>query len=190
MFWKKRIYLDIAAGESANPSSPHEEGRRAKSLLEDARLQIARLVEVQADDVVFTSGATEANALAILGVPRKGDHVLYLPSAHASIVENAKRLSERGVDVEALPIQDAKVDIEKLKNMLRTNTRLVTMEAVCGETGVIWNTREVAAALTRFAATAPKGSAQAARPIQHPFVTVAAPLLHVDASQAPHTEKI
>ena len=98
MFWrKKRIYLDYAAGVSGNPSSPHEEGRLAKKMLEDARTTIARLIEVQSDDIIFTSGATESNALAILGhmralkaVGKKDMHILYLPSAHASIVENAK----------------------------------------------------------------------------------------------------
>ena len=102
MFWNKRVYLDYAAGVAGNPSSPHEEGRKAKKMLEDARRDIARLLEVQSDDVIFTNGATEANALAILGAAKAGDHVLYLPSAHASIVENMKLLAERGVEVEAL----------------------------------------------------------------------------------------
>src|SRR5512146_2653044 len=94
MFFKSRTYLDRAAGATANPSSPHAEGREAKRILEEARTAIARLAEAQADDVIFTGGATEANALAILGVAhasavRAGSppHVLYLPSAHASIVE-------------------------------------------------------------------------------------------------------
>src|SRR3989344_5128208 len=165
MWWKKRTYLDYAAGASANPSSPHEEGRHAKRILEDARRDIARLLEVQADDVIFTSGATEANALAILGTLKKGDHAFYLPSAHASIVENMKLASERGVDVEPLPITDRGVDCDKLKEMLRSNTRLVSMDAICGETGVIWNTREVKK-------------------------TIGKVFLHVDASQAPMTEKI
>src|SRR3990167_8229779 len=113
MLWKrKRTYLDYAAGGSGNPSSPHYEGRRAKKILEDARRDIARLLEVQSDDVIFTSGATEANALAILGIAKAGDHVLYLPSAHASIVENAKLLMQRGVDVEELPIKEYRVDTE------------------------------------------------------------------------------
>src|SRR3990167_2024896 len=107
MFWEKRTYLDYAAGTSGNPSSPHEEGRKAKKILERARTDIARLLEVQSDDVIFTSGATEANALAILGHVRallaagkKNIHVLYLPSAHASIVENVKLLVREGVDAE------------------------------------------------------------------------------------------
>lgn len=138
----------------------------AKKKLEDARTSIARLVEVQPDDVIFTSGATEANALAILGIVKTGDHVLYLPSAHASIVENMKLLGERRIAVEALPITDGHVDCKKLKGMLRPQTKLISMDAVCGETGVIWNTREVRQTIgTRV-------------------------LLHVDASQAPLTEKM
>ncbi len=187
MFWrKKRTYLDYAAGASANSSSPHEEGRAAKKILEDARTDIARLLEVQSDDVIFTSGATEANALAILGhlqallhlkpytLPL---HVLYLPSAHASVVENMKLLAKEGVEVEELPIRDARVDIETLAKMLREETVLVSMDAVCGETGVVWNTREVANLLQTMSGRTTSRHGER-------------PLLHVDASQAPMTEKI
>jgi cysteine desulfurase len=171
MFFKSRIFLDIAAGISANPSSPHEEGREARTRLEAARTKIARLLEVQADDVIFTSGATESNALATLGVVRaasKPSHVLYLPTSHASIVENVKLLAEEGVSIEPLPIRNYRVDTDALAKLIRPETVLVTMDAVCGETGVVWNTREVATVL--------RGSPR--------------PLLHVDASQAPLTEKI
>ncbi|MCR4333892.1 MAG: aminotransferase class V-fold PLP-dependent enzyme [Patescibacteria group bacterium] len=171
MFWKRRVYLDTAAGTNGNSSSPHEEGQRAKKMLEDARTDIARLVEVQSDDVIFTSGATESNALAILGTVTAGDHALYLPSAHASIVENMKLLGERGVVVEALPVTNGRVDCDTLKKTLRPQTRLVSMDAVCGETGTIWNTREVAQVLRK------KNKVQPC-------------FLHVDASQAPLTEKI
>jgi cysteine desulfurase len=180
MFWKRRTYLDIAAGVSGNPSSPHEEGRRSREILEGARRIIAGLIEVQSDDVIFTSGATESNALAILGTVHsrqktensKKLHALYLPSAHASIVENMKLLAEEGVEIEELPLRDARVDIEKLAKMLRSETVLVSMDAVCGETGVVWNTREVASVL--------REPSRAKRGI----------VLHVDASQAPLTEKI
>lgn len=145
-------------------------------MVEDARTAIARLVEVQPDDVIFTSGATEANALAILGYVRarraagqNNVHVLYLPSAHASTVENVALLAREGVVVEPLPIKDYRVDCAVLARMLGNNTVLVSMDAVCGETGVVWNTREVAQVLRKHSNFA---------------------LLHVDASQAPHTEKI
>jgi cysteine desulfurase len=121
---------------------------------------------VQSDDVIFTSGATEANALAILGLLTKGDHALYLPSAHASLVENMELARERGVDVEGLLIKDGRVDCEVLRAMIRPETRLIAMDAVCGETGVVWNTREVRQTMGTHV------------------------LLHVDASQASLTEKI
>lgn len=187
MLWKRRAYLDTAAGIAGNPSSPHEEGRRAKEMLEDARAEIARLTEVQTDDVIFTSGATESNALAILGSVRalraragrdtpgrNNMHVLYLPSAHASLVENIKLLESEGVHVQELPIRNARIDVNALAKMIRRETVLVAMDAVCGETGVVWNTREVAEVLKRA-----RGHEVSARP-----------LLHVDASQSPHTEKI
>ena len=165
MWWKKRAYFDYASGMSGNPSSPHEEGRRARKVLEDARTSIARLIEVQSDDIIFTSGATESNALAILGLPKKGEHVLYLPSAHASIVENVKLLQERGVNTEPLVVTNGQIDTNALKKRIRPETALVTVEAVCGETGIVWNTREVKNVIGKI-------------------------LLHVDASQAPLTEKL
>lgn len=194
MFLRRRTYLDIAAGMNGpspcrswlrpcgggNPSSPHEEGRRSREQLEGARTDIARLLEVQADDVIFTSGATEANAIAILGILKSGDHALYLPSAHVSIVENMKLAHERGVTIEALPIGDMKVDAEKLAKMLRPETKLVSMDAVCGETGVVWNTREVAEVLRNVKVRLTQQLCKS------DFHT----LLHVDASQAPLTEKM
>ena len=187
MLWKRRHYLDVAAGVAGNPSSPHEEGRRAKAMLEDARTILARRIEVQTDDIIFTSGATESNALAILGTVharrllagadaagRNNMHVLYLPTAHASVVENVGLLAQEGVSIEALPIREYRVDIAALAAMIRPETVLITMDAVCGETGVVWNTREVAEVVKRL----------------HAGRTTPRPLLHIDASQAPWTEKI
>ena len=187
-----RTYLDCAAGLEGNPSSPHAEGRRAKKMLEDARTNIARLIEVQPDDVIFTSGATEANALAILGHVRalraqgmKYIHALYLPSAHASVVGNMKLLAEEWVVIEELPMKDARVDIEALKKLLRPETALVSMDAVCGETGVTWNTRAVAEALRDMRDIVSPSSDEGLTMSKHGRA-----LLHVDASQAPLTEKI
>ena len=207
MFRQKRVYLDAAAGARGNPASPHAEGRAARALLEAARTKIARLTETKADDVLFTSGATEANALAVLGVaiaareargssslePRASNpHFLYLPSAHASVVENMRLAAERfGAVVEPLAVHvgrttsdmGGRVDIEALKKQLRPETVLVSMDAVCGETGVIWNTREVATAL-----------ANVRPPRSYIMGLLGGPtpkcLLHVDASQAVFTEKL
>ena len=206
MWRKRRVYLDTAAGVAGNPSSPHMEGRRSREQLEGARQDIARLLEVQSDDVIFTSGASESNALAILGhvralrelagrdVPgRNNMHVLYLPTAHSSIIENVKILEREGVTIEPLPICEYRVDTEALAKMIRPETVLVLMDAVCGETGVVWNTREVAEVLKKthhrvsdfIAPSSPVGMSQpVAGKITSPV------MLHVDASQAPLTEKI
>ncbi len=189
---KKRVYLDVAAGVVGNSSSPHEEGRATKAVLEEARRDIARLVEVQADDVIFTSGATESNAIAILGIPRalrargaSNIHALYLSTAHASIVENMKVLESEGVAIEALPIRESRVDTEALRAMLRPETVLVAMEAVCGETGVVWNTRAVAEVLQKY-----KIGHDMSDLGGHLVSTRLRVFLHVDASQASLTEKI
>lgn len=157
-----------------NPSSPHEEGRRSKELLESARTQIARLVGVKSDAVVFTSGATEANNLAILGrahacnaadTPYSKQHMLYVPAMHASVRNTLNSLKVLGVEVEALAVDGDGVSLESLATQLRENTVLVCVDAVCGETGITFDTRGIARVLSE--SNAPKA------------------LLHVDASQLP-----
>ena len=198
LFGKRRVYLDAAASlpvspaarrtcsralrSYGNPSSPHEEGRTAQGILEEARAVIARNLEAKADDIIFTSGATEANNIAIQGMLlsrrfiEKGSgkaHALYLPSAHASVVETMHALTAWGVEAEPLPVRDGRVDTEKLASMLRPETILVSMDVVCGETGTLWNTREVIKTLD--ASRAP-GEARV--------------FLHADASQAPLVESV
>lgn len=210
LFAKRRTYLDWAAAAPAskaagraharalkaygNPSSPHEEGRASKAILEDARTRVARLVGAKADDVVFTSGATEANNLAIAGhvqarmaggmanvgtarenrAPRmparaaKDIHLIYMPSAHASVVETMQKLERQGCAVEPLAVRDGAIDISALAKQVRPETALVAIDAVCGETGTTWNGREV-----RHALDAARGAGQERI------------ILHVDASQAP-----
>lgn len=192
--WKRsRIYLDIAAGGSGNPSSPHAEGRTSRDMLEGARTVIARVVECKPDNVIFTSGATEANALAILGVARAArearggaprPHILYLPSAHASIIENVQMAGREGARIEPLSLRGTQVDCGVLVRMLRPETVLITMEAVCGETGVVWNTREVSHALRAH------GQTRFGQPLSKPGLANDGPWLHVDASQAAWTEKL
>ncbi len=198
MLKKKRVYLDFAAsapvskeakraflsalGEFGNPSSAHKEGRSALSILEASRRTIASLVEAKADDIVFTSGATEANALAmrgyVAGLARAGRklddiHILYSPTAHASIVKTAKALAREGVIVEPLSIlNNGTVDCEALSRMIRDETVLISMDGVCGETGIIGNTREVRRVINRITGAKKR------------------PLLHVDASHVPLTERL
>jgi cysteine desulfurase len=180
-----------AMSAQGNPGSPHAEGMRAKELLEDARRTIARLLSVKTDGVIFTSGATEANALAIhghlqalqdLGRQLKDVHVLYLPTAHASVVETMEALVRRGVQVEPLVITHGAVDIDALKKQIRPETVLVSMDAVCGETGTRWDTRDVRRTLNAVR-TAPIE-------VSPRWAPTSRILLHVDASQASFTESL
>lgn len=184
MFKKERVYLDWAAAapvsaraklafvaalpHSGNPGATHTEARAAKAILEEARTIIARLAEVKTDGVVFTSGATEANALAILGSVRargaKGTHVLFHPAQHASVVTTVRMLEAEGADIE-------EVDLENLKAQLRPETVLLTLDAVCGETGTKYDTLGARRTLDAYRKE-----------------TGTNVLLHIDASQAPRTE--
>ncbi|MES2225951.1 MAG: aminotransferase class V-fold PLP-dependent enzyme [Patescibacteria group bacterium] len=192
----KRAYLDwasaapvcleakhafiLALGTYGNPSSPHEEGAKAKDMLEEARTSIARLCAVKPPSVIFTSGATEANALALQGrvnaliakdVRTSDMHVLYLPTMHSSVVKTVAALCERGIQTEAIPLADGQIDIPALTALLRPETVLVSVDAVCGETGTRFDTRAVRTAIDA------RGLAGKA-------------LLHVDASQLPLVESI
>jgi cysteine desulfurase len=181
----ERAFKD-AFDEQGNPGSPHAFGMRAKTILEDSRREIARLVGTKPDGVIFTSGATEANNLAIAGyvqalqeAGRKLEdiHLLYLPTAHASVVETMHWLAKHGVQVESLVITNGTVDLNALKKQIRPETALVSMDAVCGQTGTLWDTRDVRRVLD---ASHAEGRA----------VTGSRILLHVDASQAPFAESI
>src|SRR6516165_10565944 len=87
-----------------NPASAHHLGRKARQVLEDARERVAGLLDADPDEVVFTSGATEANNLAIFGhAGEPPAHVLVSPIEHPSVLEPVRRLGEIGFDVEQLP---------------------------------------------------------------------------------------
>ena len=187
---KKNIYLDWAAsaptssvalkaftqtvGLYGNPGALHKDAQQALTVLESARTKVARLGQVKPAGVVFTSGATEANALSILGSVRarrkelKEVHVLYHPGAHSSVLGAIEMLQEEGVEIEALALRKGILDISAIEKQLKANTALVVVEAVSGETGAIFDTL----ALRRILDA-------------HKKKTGKRILLHVDASQAP-----
>jgi cysteine desulfurase len=111
------------------------------------------MMEVKPDAVIFTSGATEANALAIEGAvygsgkPLSQIHILYLPTAHASSVRTIERLAEAGVMTEPLSLVGGSIDLGAIKNQVRTETFLISLDVVCGETGTRHDSRNVARVL-------------------------------------------
>jgi cysteine desulfurase len=122
-----------------NPASAHAAGRAARRALEDARERVAELLGAEPGEVIFTSGATEANNLALFGLA--GDppgHIVAGPTEHPCVVEPLNQLVGRGFTVEYLPVsRDGVVDTDGLPNRRRPDTRLITVQLVNHETGAV-----------------------------------------------------
>ena len=128
-----------------NPASAHRPGRRARRAVEVAREQVAELLGACPDEVVFTSGATEANNLAIFGLV--GDppgHLLASSIEHPCVTEPLRHLQQRSFAVDWLPVDGSGVvRVEALAALLRPETRLVSVMLVNHETGSLQPVREL-----------------------------------------------
>lgn len=135
------------AEEFGNPSSAHTYGLRAKEILEESRKAVARLIEAEPEEVLFVSGGTEANNLALLGtlLPRERGHLLVSKIEHPSVLKPALRLLEMGYAVEFIPV-DGKgyVSPEEVKRRLRPETVLVSVMLANNETGALQPVAEIA----------------------------------------------
>ncbi len=135
-----------------NPSSSHAAGRKARQALEDAREQVAALLHAHVDEVVFTSGATEANNLALFGLTQAklGAHLLVAPIEHPCIVEPAKQLQKRGYAVEWLPVNTLGiVEQREVLNRIRDHTTLVSIMLANHETGTIQPVHQIAKSIPK-----------------------------------------
>lgn len=137
-----------------NPASPvHDFGTFARMAVEKARGEVAEVVGARRDEVIFTSGATEANNLAILGLAAYGlatgrRHVIGTRIEHKAVLEPLEELTSRGFEVDLLPVgSDGRVCVEELRALLRPDTLLVTIMHVNNETGIIQPLTDIAAAL-------------------------------------------
>jgi cysteine desulfurase len=126
-----------------NPSSVHHVGRRARALLDDARDRVARVWACKPSEVIFTSGGTEANNLAIFGAARllrdKGRHLITSRIEHHAVLHCFEYLAKReGFEVTWLPVnKEGIVEVESLAQALRPDTVLVSVMAANNETGSI-----------------------------------------------------
>jgi cysteine desulfurase len=166
---QKRIYLDHAAATPqdkrmaeimretgvevyGNPGSLHKEGVAAKKILEKARRTIADILHAHSDEIIFTSGGTEANNLAIFGavtVPEKA-HLIISGIEHPSVLECARELERLGAEVVSLPVSsDGIVSPKSVKDALRQNTILVSIMYANNEIGTIQSIGEIAKIIRR-----------------------------------------
>ena len=150
-----------------NANSHHQAGSAAKAEIDAATIRIASLLGVQPAEIIYTSGASEANNFALKGLARlsrhTGRHIISTPLEHSSVSGTLTALQEQGYEIDLLDVkQDGTVDLEHLKDLLRPDTICVAVTLVDSELGVVQPVQEIAAILK-------------AHPHCH---------LHVDATQA------
>jgi cysteine desulfurase len=157
----RRIYLDNNAttpvlpqvwdamrpwfGEQfGNASSIHQPGQNARAAVEDARQQVAALLGCHASEIVFTSGGTEADNLAVAGLVRAGDHVITSSIEHHAVLLACKHLEECGCEVTFVPVDGRSLlDPDDVRRALRPNTKLISVMMANNETGVLQPVEEI-----------------------------------------------
>lgn len=161
------IYLDYAAttpvdprvaekmmqyltqtGQFGNPSSTHAFGRAAKLAIETARQQVADLIHADPTEIIWTSGATEADNLAIKGVAQyyrdQKRHIITSITEHEAVYDSCKQLEREGFTVTYLqPQQNGLINLDQIKTALQSDTLLVSIMHVNNEMGVIQNLQQI-----------------------------------------------
>lgn len=140
-----RIYYTEKYG---NPSSVHSFGREAKKALEEARLQVAALIGAKPEEITFTSGGTEADNLAILGMAEagrgKGRHLIISAIEHHAVLETAEYLEKMGYELTILPVNaEGIVELDSVGQALRPDTILVSVMHANNEVGAIQPIEEI-----------------------------------------------
>lgn len=134
----------------ANPSSTHHFGQNINEKVKQAREQIADFINADPNELIFTSGATEAINIAIKGVAEsysyKGKHIITVSTEHKAVLDTCKDLERKGVEVTYLSVsQNGLIDLAELQKAIRPDTVLVSVMYVNNETGVIQAIKEIAA---------------------------------------------
>lgn len=159
------IYLDYAANSPTlkevldtfnegtikyfgNPNSSHRLGLEAKQALDEATLKAANILGISKDEIIYTSGASEANNLAIKGICEKykdkGKHILTTAIEHSSIIAAMNYMQDNGFEVDIIPLlENGLIDIEALKSLLRNDTILVSICAIDSEIGLVEPVEEI-----------------------------------------------
>jgi len=134
---------------AGNPASSHHAGRHARQALESAREQTSAHLGTDSDEVIFTSGATEANNLALFGLTgRPPARLVASAIEHPSVIEPLQQLRQRGFDLDLLPVDAAgTVQLGDLERLLRPSPRLVALMLANHETGALQPVAKVAQAL-------------------------------------------
>ncbi len=141
---------ELLGRDFGNPSSQHAAGRRARDVIEAAREDVAALVGARPAEVVFTSGGTEANDLAVLGTARPGSHLIASAIEHVSVLRALEAARSAGARSTAIaPSGDGSIDPERVEDALEDATLLVSVGWANGEIGTLQPLAEVVARVRR-----------------------------------------
>ena len=138
--------LPVLQDNFGNPSSIHSFGRSARVQLDEAREKVARLIGASSSEIIFTSGGTEANNLALLGVALKDKEkkIITSKTEHPSVLNPCRQLEEQGVEVHYLDVDRfGRIDINNLESQITESTALISLQHANSETGVLQDIKKV-----------------------------------------------
>jgi cysteine desulfurase len=143
---KMMPYFSEIFGNAA--SRTHAYGWESEQAVETAREQIANLINADAKDIIFTSGATESNNLALKGVmdfyKEKGDHLITVATEHKCVIDTARYLKQQGKQLTILPVnEDGTINLDELKAAITDKTVLVSVMGVNNETGTVQDLKAI-----------------------------------------------
>ena len=146
----REVMITTMTGDYGNPSSMHGKGVEAEQYIRNSAETIARALKVESKDILFTSGGTEANNLAILGsvraARRRGNHLITSAVEHPSVLMPCRKLAQEGFDLIELPVDgEGRFSLETLIDSLREDTLLVSLMAVNNEIGTLEPIQEIGA---------------------------------------------
>lgn len=145
-----RKMVELLTKDYGNPSSLHMKGVEAERYIEEAKKKIAKTMKVSEKEILFTSGGTESNNLAIVGAAmanrRAGQHIITTSIEHASVLSPMQFLEEQGFEVTYLPVDhEGVISLEELREAVREDTILVSLMQVNNEMGAVEPIPEAAA---------------------------------------------
>jgi cysteine desulfurase len=140
--------LPFFKSDFANPSSSHFFGQSINRKVQQAREEIAAFINAEANEIIFTSGATEAINMALKGVASsyasRGKHIVTISTEHYAVLDTCRYLEDQGFEVSYLSVsKEGLIDLCELRNLLREDTILVSVMYVNNETGVIQPLKEI-----------------------------------------------
>jgi cysteine desulfurase len=165
-----------------NASSIHQAGQQARAAVDQARESVAALIGARASEIVFTSGGTESDNLALFGNLKSGDHLVISAIEHSAVLHAAEELAKRGVEVTYVGCDAAsRITPEAVQAAMRTNTKLVSIMLANNETGALQPVAEFAAIAHKRGALFHTDAVQAAGKVPISVAALDCDLLSVSA---------